>query len=104
MASIVEWQALRMQEYRNALLAAVASFFEWFGVRRPVRYEPRPAPAGDYDHAIHIDHPEAPSLLQAYLASPSLARRSTSNPNGHEPAGAEALEPEEVPPAPIADE
>ena len=26
-----------------------------------------PAPAGDYDHALHVDHPEAPSLLQQYL-------------------------------------
>jgi hypothetical protein len=69
MASIVEWQALRMQEYRFALLTAAAAFFEWFGVRRPVRYEPRPAPAGDYDHAIHVDHPEAPSLLEGYLGS-----------------------------------
>jgi hypothetical protein len=76
MASIVEWQALRMQEYRFALLAGVAGFFEWFGVRRPVRYEPRPAPAGDYDHAIHIDHPEAPSLLEGYLGSRKGARVS----------------------------
>ena len=66
MASIVEWQALKMQEYRYSLLVAVARFFELFGVRRPVRYE-TPAPAGDYDHAIHVDHPEAPSLLAQYL-------------------------------------
>jgi len=104
MASIVEWQALRMQEYRYGLLAAVESFFEWFGVRRPVRYEPRPAPAGDYDHAIHIDHPEAPSLLEGYLASPAQARAHTPDPNGHKPAGAEAPEPEEAPPAPVTDE
>ena len=104
MASIVEWQALRMQEYRYGLLAAVESFFEWFGVRRPVRYEPRPAPAGDYDHAIHIDHPEAPSLLEGYLASPAQARAHTPDPNGRKPAGAEAPEPEEAPPAPVTDE
>jgi hypothetical protein len=24
-------------------------------------------PAGDDDHALHVDHPEAPSLLQQYL-------------------------------------
>jgi hypothetical protein len=66
MASIVEWQALKMQEYRYSLLVAVARFFELFGVRRPVRYE-TPAPAGDYDHAIHVDHPDAPSLLAQYL-------------------------------------
>jgi hypothetical protein len=66
MASIVEWQSLKMQEYRYSLLVGIARFFELFGIRRPVRYE-RPAPAGDYDHALHVDHPDAPSLLQQYL-------------------------------------
>jgi len=70
MASIVEWQSLRMQEYRYSLLMAVSRFFELFGVRRPVRYEPAPALAGDYDHALHVDHPEAPSLLEQYLDKP----------------------------------
>lgn len=71
MASIVEWQSLKMQEYRHSLrermLVVVTHFFELFGVRRPVRYEPDPIKAGDYDHAIHSDHPEAPSLLDQYL-------------------------------------
>jgi hypothetical protein len=67
MASIVEWQSLRVQEYRYSLLVGIARFFELFGVRRPLRYEPAPVPAGDYDHALHVDHPEAPSLLQQYL-------------------------------------
>jgi len=70
MASIVEWQSLRMQEYRYALLIGISRLFELFGVRRPMRYEPAPAPAGDYDHALHVDHPEAPSLLQKYLEQP----------------------------------
>jgi hypothetical protein len=74
MASIVEWQSLRMQEYRyslrNRILLTVADFFEIFGIRRPVRYEPEPAVAGDYDHALHVDHPEAPSLLEQYLNKP----------------------------------
>jgi len=38
-------------------------------VRRPVRYEP-PAEAGDYDHALHVDHPEAPSFLEQYIERP----------------------------------
>ncbi|HJW91795.1 MAG TPA: hypothetical protein VJ436_14255 [Anaerolineales bacterium] len=71
MASIVEWQSLKMQEYRyrlrTTLLTGVAWFFEQFGLRRPLRYEPRPVPAGDYDEAIHVDHPAAPSLLAAHL-------------------------------------
>ena len=70
MASIVEWQSLKMQEYRYSMLVGVSRFFELFGVRRPLRYEPEPVPAGDYDHALHVDHPEAPSLLEQYLEKP----------------------------------
>ncbi|MGD0173841.1 MAG: hypothetical protein ABSC61_05320 [Anaerolineales bacterium] len=66
MASIVEWQSLRMQEYRYNILVWISRFFELFGVRRPMRFE-HPAPAGDYNEAIHVDHPEAPSLLADYL-------------------------------------
>jgi hypothetical protein len=69
MASIVEWQSLKMQEYRYFLLTHISRFFELFGVRRPVRFEP-PVPAGDYDHALHVDHPDAPSLLDEYLPKP----------------------------------
>ena len=69
MGSIVEWQSLRMQEYRYTLLAGIAKFFELFGVRRPMRFEPPPPPAGEYDEALHVDHPEAPSLLEDYLTS-----------------------------------
>ncbi len=74
MASIVEWQSLRMQEYRHSLrgrvLIFVTRFFELFGVRRPVRFEPEPIAAGDYDHALHSDHPDAPSLLEQYMDKP----------------------------------
>jgi hypothetical protein len=74
MASIVEWQSLKMQEYRYNVIVGIARFFELLGIRRPVRYEP-PAPAGDYDHALHVDHPEAPSLLQQYLDNNPSAPR-----------------------------
>jgi hypothetical protein len=66
MASIVEWQSLKMQEYRYTVLVFLTRFFEILGVRRPLRYE-LPTPAGDYDHAIHSDHPDAPSLLDQYI-------------------------------------
>ena len=66
MASIVEWQSLKMQEYRYQLLVGISRFWALFGVIRPVRYEP-PVVAGDYDHALHVDHPEAPSILTPYL-------------------------------------
>jgi hypothetical protein len=74
MASIVEWQSLRMQEYRyslrNRVLLTIADFFELFGIRRPVKLEPQPTIAGDYDHALHVDHPQAPSLLEQYIEKP----------------------------------
>jgi len=66
MASIVEWQSMKMQEYRYSVLGAITSFFGLLGLHRPLRYDP-PAPAGDYDHALHSDHPEAPSFLAQYL-------------------------------------
>ena len=73
MASIVEWQSLSMQEYRYSLLVAISRFYALFGIYRPVRYTP-PVPAGDYDHALHIDHPEAPSILAPYLDLPSTPK------------------------------
>ena len=66
MGSIVEWQSLKMQEYRYSLLVAIARFWQFFGINRPVRYDP-PVLAGDYDQALHVDHPDAPSLLEQYL-------------------------------------
>ncbi|MEM5775908.1 MAG: hypothetical protein AAGU05_12975, partial [Anaerolineaceae bacterium] len=60
MATIVEWQSLRMQEYRYSFVQRIslytARFFELFGIHRPLRYEPVPVAAGEYDEALHIDH------------------------------------------------
>jgi hypothetical protein len=69
MASIVEWQSLKMQEYRYSLLVGIARLWALLGVNRPVRYDP-PVIAGDYDHALHTDHPEAPSILDQYIKKP----------------------------------
>jgi hypothetical protein len=88
MASIVEWQSLRMQEYRYNLIVWIARFFELFGIRRPVRYEP-PAPAGDYDHALHVDHAEAPSLLQQYLDNNPVAPKLGGPPKQTAPGNTE---------------
>jgi hypothetical protein len=45
----------------------VSKFWSLFGLYRPVRYE-QPGMARDYDHALYVDHPEAPSLLDQYIA------------------------------------
>ena len=102
MASIVEWQSLRMQEYRYGLLIGIARFFGLFGVRRPVRYE-RPVFAGDYDHALHVDHPDAPSILESYLPKP--APPASAPPAGSaEPTSAGSTEPSPVRGQPSAGE
>jgi hypothetical protein len=88
MASIVEWQSLRMQEYRYTVLTGVTKFFELFGVRRPTRFDP-PVAAGDYDHALHVDHPEAPSLLEQYLEKPQP--RVGGSPKQTEPVPHDAM-------------
>ncbi len=80
MASIVEWQSLRMQEYRYGVLTLIARFFGLFGVHKPVRYA-RPAAAGTYDTALHTDHPDAPSFLQQYLDEPQPEPHLGGQPN-----------------------
>jgi len=72
MASIVEWQSLKMQEYRYRLLVVLARFWEIFGVRRPIQ-DATPLVAGDYDQALHVDDPTAPSILAPYLESLSMS-------------------------------
>ena len=91
MASIVEWQSLKMQEYRYAVLIGISRVFALVGVRRPVRYE-APIAAGDYDHALHTDHPDAPSFIDQYLAAESVveprlggAPKQTAQPTGIDP-------------------
>src|SRR5271157_1502996 len=65
MATIVEWQSLRMQEYRYSLLTGIHRFFEWFGVRSPLLYQ-QPAASGAYEDAIRSDV-DADSFLAKYM-------------------------------------
>jgi len=62
--SIVEWQSLRAQEYRYRVLTAIAKFWELFGVRKPLRYEP-PVAAGDYSAVM--EHDNSVSFLEQHV-------------------------------------
>ncbi len=63
MGNIVEWQSLVVQGYRYRILLAIARFWEWFGVRRPTRFEP-PVPAGEFEEALKH---ETGTFLDQYL-------------------------------------
>ena len=63
MGNIVEWQSLRVQEYRFRIIIAITKFWEWFGVRRPMRYEP-PVAAGEFEEALNH---KSESFLDQYL-------------------------------------
>jgi hypothetical protein len=80
MATIVEWQSLRMQEYRYAILVGISRFFELFGIRRPVRYDP-PVVAGEYDHAMHSDPNNTESFLAPYLTPVTVEPHIGGQPN-----------------------
>jgi hypothetical protein len=71
MANIVEWQSLKMQEYRFEILSIVSRMFSLIGVNRPVRYDP-PAFAGDYDVAIHNKSEDHTFIEQFMTKEPKL--------------------------------
>lgn len=66
MGNIAEWQSLETQGYRYRLLLLVAKFWELFGVRRPLRFEP-PAPAGTYEEAVEHGKGDEHSILSQYI-------------------------------------
>ena len=78
MASIVEWQSLKMQEYRYSVYESMANFLGMFGVRQLPRFE-HPIEAGEFEDALHADHPESPSFLEAYLPRPEPKLGGTPN-------------------------
>ena len=84
MASIVEWQSLKMQEYRYGILSSffgvIANGAAIFGVRNPIQVTlQEPIPAGDYNHAMHVDDDDAPSLLEQYLDKDPAADEETEH-------------------------
>jgi hypothetical protein len=88
MGNIVEWQSLAVQEYRYRLLGNIAKFWELFGVRRPLRYEP-PVAAGDYLEAAEYhasgtfleDHVNHVNGTKRRKARTSRARKENSPSN-----------------------
>ncbi|HEY6073811.1 MAG TPA: hypothetical protein VIV15_10560, partial [Anaerolineales bacterium] len=71
MGNIVEWQSLRIQEYRYTIMMKVARFFAIFGVFKPLRFEEQPVPvaAGPFEAAMN--HPEQDTFLDSYLEHPA---------------------------------
>ena len=67
MGNIVEWQSLRMQEYRYKLGITIERFFELFGLLKPLRFQQQPLPpkAGDFESALN--HSENDTFLDQYL-------------------------------------
>lgn len=67
MGNIVEWQSLKMQEYRYSLLLGIAQFFGMFGIFKPLRFEKNPAPAqaGRFEDALNYG--ERSTFLEQYL-------------------------------------
>ena len=88
--TMVEWQSLKVQEYRFSLLLAVTRFWALFGVHRPMRYEP-PAAAGDYDEAMNTEYRH--SFLEQYLqARPKKKPRLGGAPHEAAPTDENELE------------
>lgn len=78
MGAIVEWQALKVQEYRFKLLIAIARFWELFGVRRPMRFEP-PVIAGDFEEAVQVGRHKH-SYLESHLNQTQPSTQQTAPP------------------------
>ena len=70
MGNIVEWQSLRIQQYRYLLLMKIADFFGMFGIFKPMRFDDQPTPveAGPFENAMN--HGEHRTFLDEYLPKP----------------------------------
>jgi len=67
MGNIVEWQSLRIQEYRYFLMVKIAAFFGLFGIFKPLRFDEQhvPVTAGPFEDAMN--HGEHQTFLEDYL-------------------------------------
>jgi len=78
MASIVEWQAFRMQEYRYRLMTTIASLLELFGVGQEARRVPAYVWAGS-DRTPLRTEPIRPIARRLSRAAPKPAAKSASS-------------------------
>lgn len=69
MGDIVTWQSLETQQYRYKILVWIARFWEWFGVRRPVRFEP-PPPAGAFEEILGFEKPTSAPIAPTKPPAP----------------------------------
>ncbi|MBI5353612.1 MAG: amino acid permease [Chloroflexi bacterium] len=71
MGNIVEWQSLRIQEYRYFLMMKISGFFGLFGIFKPLRFDDQAAPvtAGKFEDALN--HSEQQTFLDQYLDHPA---------------------------------
>ncbi len=73
MGNMVEWQSLRMQQFRYDLYMSVARFFALFGVFKPLRYEQDiPVSPGEFEDVMRQD--QSRSFIEQYLASQPKAQ------------------------------
>ena len=85
MASIVEWQSLRMQEYRYHLLGWIERFWGVFGVRVPLSLAEAPMASGEYDDAVDHGWSEEASYLTRLLAPDLTGPHLGGAPNETDP-------------------
>ena len=76
MGNMVEWQSLKMQEYRYTVLMAIARFFALFGVLKPIRFEQKiPVSPGEFEAALN--HTASESILDQYLKAKPRRKAKT---------------------------
>jgi len=65
--NVVEWQSLKMQQYRYQVTLAVAKFFGLFGVFKPLRFDQteKPVNPGEFEDALH--HEQSTSFIEQYM-------------------------------------
>jgi hypothetical protein len=70
MGNIVEWQSLRIQEYRYLMMMKVAEFFGIFGIFKPLRFENLEAPIAPGPFEAALNHGDHQTFLDQFLDHP----------------------------------